>query len=327
MHVLVLGGGPDSEREVSLKSAHFIAEALRAAGHTVHNQTIDRVSIDQLQALPGEVIFPALHGGWGEGGPLQDILEADGRPFVGSMSHAARWAMDKIATKFTARAIGIPTTEVRLLDLRDTVCPMPFPVILKPVHDGSTVGLFVCSNDADWALARAKIDQARYTGDGAERVYMIEPCVQRPGGKKARELTVGLIDGKALPVIEIVPADGLYDYEAKYTRNDTQYLVQPALPSGMTERIQRATEEIARAMGIRHLARADFMLDGDNAQSSPSPQAWFLEINTLPGFTDHSLVPKSARQIGVAMPELCTNLVNMAVRDHLGIGVSTHAIA
>lgn len=314
--ILVLGGGPDAERDVSIKSAHFISLALREAGLVAHNQTIDRLNIDQLRALPGEVIFPALHGGWGEGGPLQDLLEADGRPFVGSMSLAARHAMDKIATKFTARSLDIPTPEVRLLDVRDTVCPLSLPVIIKPVHEGSTVGLFVCSTPDDWARARARIDEQRVAGVD-ERVYMIEPCVQRPGGRKARELTVGIIDGRPLPVIEITPAEGLYDYEAKYTRNDTAYLVEPRLPPGVTERIQRQTVEVARSMGVRHLARADFMLDADNdAPGSESATAWFLEINTLPGFTDHSLVPMAARHAGVPMPALCKRLVEMAVRDH-----------
>lgn len=316
--VLVLGGGPDAERDVSLKSAHFITLALREAGLAAHNQTIDRLSIDDLRALPGDIIFPALHGGWGEGGPLQDLLEADGRPFVGSMSLAARHAMDKIATKFTARSLGIPTPDVRLLDVRDTVCPLPFPVVLKPVHEGSTVGLFVCSSVDDWARARARIDEQRASGVD-ERVYMIEPCAQRPGGRKARELTVGIIDGQALPVIEITPAEGLYDYEAKYTRNDTAYLVEPKLPPGVTERIQRQTVELAKAMGVRHLARADFMLDADNdGPNAASATAWFLEINTLPGFTDHSLVPMAARHAGMPMPALCKRLVEMAVRDHAG---------
>jgi D-alanine-D-alanine ligase len=306
--VLVLGGGPDSEREVSLISAKYIAEALdRSDKYRAERRTIERISIDDLKAMPGEIIFPALHGGWGEGGPLQDLLESDGRPFVGSASRAARAAMDKVATKFVARALGIPTPVVHILDARDNVCPLPFPVIIKPVHEGSTVGLFVCTDLQKWAWARKTLDDDFMVGD--RRTYMIEPCITGPGGNKARELTVGVLDGKALPVIEIRPAEGLYDYEAKYTRNDTQYLLDPPLPPGVDARIKKQTEDLAREMGIRHVARADFMLDGDG-------QAWFLEINTLPGFTDHSLVPKAAKHTGLEMPELCTRLVDMAIRDH-----------
>lgn len=316
--ILVLGGGPDSEREVSLKSAHFIALALRECGRfaAVHNQTIDRLTLDELRKLPGDIIFPALHGGWGEGGPLQDLLESDGRPFVGSMSRAARHAMDKIATKFTARGLGILTPDVHVLDLRDGVCPLPFPVIIKPIHEGSTVGLFVCKTPQDWTSSRAVIAEQMATS-GEQRVYMIEPCVQRPGGLKARELTVGMIDGQALPVIEITPATELYGYEEKYTRNDTAYVVAPQLPPGVTERIQSQTVQLANATGIRHLARADFMLDADNhSPNAGSARAWFLEINTLPGFTDHSLVPMAARHVGLPMPVLCGKLIDMAIRDH-----------
>lgn len=306
--VLVLGGGPDSEREVSLVSAKYIADALDQSGrYQAERRTIDRITIDELRQMPGDVVFPALHGGWGEGGPLQDLLESDGRPFVGSASRAARAAMDKVATKFIASGLGIPTPAMHILDARDTVCPLPFPVIIKPVHEGSTVGLFVCTDLQKWAWARKTLDDDFVVGD--RRTYMIEPCITGPGGAKARELTVGLLDGRALPIIEIRPADGLYDYEAKYTRNDTQYLLDPPLPPGVAENIKRQTEDLARAMHIRHVARADFMLDGDG-------RAWFLEINTLPGFTDHSLVPKAARQTGVEMPEVCSRLVEMAIRDH-----------
>jgi D-alanine-D-alanine ligase len=319
--VLVLGGGPDSEREVSIKSAHFISEALRASKRFagVQNQTIEKLTPAQLKALPGDVIFPALHGGWGEGGPLQDLLDADGRPFVGCKAAAARHAMDKLATKFTAVKLGIPTPDCRVLDLRDAGCPLSLPVIIKPVHEGSTVGLYVCRTEKDWERSCAGIREEREgTRRGAsghpgmDRVYMIEACVSRPGGLKARELTVGLIDGEPLPVIEITPADGLYDYEAKYTRTDTNYLVEPRLPGKVTQIIQAQTAALAKAMGVRHLARADFMLDGDG----DGAVAWFLEINTLPGFTDHSLVPMAARHAGMEMPVLCARLVDMAIRDH-----------
>ncbi len=310
--VLVLGGGPDSEREVSLVSAKCIADALDATGKfRAERRTIDRLSIDELRQMPGEIVFPALHGAWGEGGPLQDLLEADGRPFVGSLSQGARWAMDKLATKLEAQRLGIPTPRAHILDPRDTVCPIAFPVIVKPVHEGSTVGLYVCGNAGAWGAARRAIDDAFMLGE--RRTYMIESCVTGSAGARARELTVGLIDGRALPIIEIKAADGLYDYEAKYTRNDTQYLLDPPLPAGVADRIKKQTEDLARAMGLRHVARADFMLDG-------AGQAWFLEINTLPGFTDHSLVPKAAGHIGMPMPALCARLVELAVRDRMAQG-------
>lgn len=306
LQILVLGGGPDSEREVSLRSARAITEALNVAGHRAVNQTIDRITVDQLAAMPGDVIFPALHGGWGEGGPLQDLLEADGRPFVGSAARAARHAMDKIATKFTASTLGIPTPPMHVLDMRDPVCPLPFPVVVKPVHEGSTIGLYVCRSDADWAQARRHIEQAAHSGDS--RSYIIEPCICRRDGRKARELTVGILDAAALPIIEITPAVELYDYEAKYNRDDTTYTPNPALPPGVAQKIGEQTLALAKALGVRHLARADFMLDDHGI-------AWLLEINTLPGFTDHSLVPMAARSMGLSMPALCGRLVELAIRD------------
>ena len=308
LSVLVLGGGPDAERDVSLNSARAIAEALVAAGHIVERRTIERVSATEIAHMPGEVVFPALHGGWGEGGPLQDILESDGRPFVGSMSQAARRAMDKITTKMVALELGIPTPAAHIVDWRDQVCPMELPAVIKPVHEGSTIGLYLCRTAVEWTDARAAITQEAASGE--TRAYMIERMIGGGGGgSKGRELTVGLLDGRALPIIEIVPADGLYDYEAKYTRDDTTYVVDPELPVGVAERIKEQTARVARALGVRHIARADFMLDS-------SVTAWFLEINTMPGFTDHSLVPKAARKMGLEMPELCSNLVRLAVRDH-----------
>lgn len=306
--VLVLGGGPDAEREVSLTSARFVADAIDASGGLrAIRETIGTVTLEELRGLPGDVIFPVLHGPWGEGGQLQDLLERDGRAFVGSGARAARLAMDKIATKAAALKVGIPTPEVRVLDLRDPVCPLSFPVIVKPVHEGSTIGLYVVNNERDWNAARESIraEQANASRPGSPgfRPYMIEPRVA------GRELTVGVIDGEALPIIEITPADGLYDYEAKYVRNDTRYTLDPELPRGVADLVKAYSVKLAYAIGVRHLARVDFMLDARGV-------AWMLEINTMPGFTDHSLVPMASKHAGVPMARLCATLVELALRDH-----------
>ena len=306
--VLVLGGGPDAEREVSLTSARFVGDALERSGRfNVVRQTIGTLSGEDLARLEADVIFPVLHGGWGEGGQLQDLLERDGRPFVGSGASAARAAMDKIATKMVALRESIPTPTAHILDLRDPSSPLPFPVIIKPVHEGSTIGLYVVDNLQQWQQARERIGQelasAAAGSPGASRSYMVEPKI------KGRELTVGVIDRDPLPIIEIAAAIGLYDYEAKYHRNDTRYTLDPSLPTGVADRIKRDSCRLAAAMGIRHLARADYMLDSDGT-------AWLLEINTIPGFTDHSLVPMAARHAGMAMPDLCAKLVELALRDH-----------
>lgn len=316
--VLVLGGGPDAEREVSIKSSTGIANALRQhGGYDVELRIIDTVCAAELAAIPADVIFPYLHGPWGEGGPLQDIIEADGRPFVGTNARGSRSAMDKIATKAAALDLGIATPPLWVLNTRDPVCPTTLPVIIKPVHEGSTVGLHVCGSRAQFvaAVEAIRAEQAANLAAGKPvRTYMIEPKVQGPGGKPARELTVGIIDGEPLPLIEIRPKDGLYDYEAKYTRDDTEYFVGPAiqnLPEAIARKISKATARLFRGMGLRHLARADFMLDSDG-------NPWFLEINTTPGFTDHSLVPKAAASAGLPMPALCAKLVELALRDAPG---------
>ena len=312
LSVLVLGGGPDAEREVSLTSSAAVCEALNAAENrarfNARREVIDRLTLAELRAMPGDIIFPVLHGGWGEGGPLQDLLEADGRPFVGSMARAARQAMDKLATKLVALRLGVPTTEAWTMDRRDPMTPCPLPLVIKPVHEGSTIGLHICRTMEEWNAARRAID--RETKAGETRAYMIEPLIgaDDSGHGAGRELTVGVIDGRALPIIEILPAQGLYDYQAKYTREDTRYTLDPALPDGVKARVQDQTVRLARAMGVRHLGRADFMLDRFGT-------AWLLEINTMPGFTGHSLVPMAARHAGISMPELCGSLAEMAVRD------------
>lgn len=280
-------------------SSRGVAEALSGAGHFVHYHVIDRLSAAQLADLPGEVVFPVLHGGWGEGGPLQDILEADGRPFVGCGSAAARLAMDKIATKLAAAGLGIPTAPAAVLNANDPALPIAAPAVLKPVHDGSSVGLHVCRTADELRAAHQTVLADQRVNPS--RVYMIERAIL--GG---RELTVGILGGEALPPIEIRPAAGVYDYQAKYFRDDTQYVVAPQLPGDTAETIQRRAIDLFRAIGGRHLSRVDFIL-------APEGTAYLLEVNTMPGFTSHSLVPKAARHIGLDFAALCERLVRMAL--------------
>ncbi len=314
--ILVLGGGPDAEREVSLKSSAAIAAGLQAGGrYDVNYQVISRVSLAELKALKGDLIFPALHGKWGEGGPLQLLLEADGRPFVGCAFAAARACMDKVLTKTVAQQVGLTVSPTMILDPADNLLPLPLPVVVKPIFEGSTIGLHICRTHEDWLKAHA-------SSAALGKPCLVEPYI------KGKELTLGLvaasknarlIDGptrlEPLPFIQITPAEGLYDYEAKYNRNDTKYLVGPPIPTDLRDRLGTLTRTLAESIpgrgvqGVRHLCRADFILDDDN-------RAWFLEINTMPGFTDHSLVPMAARAAGLDMPALCSLLADAAVRDH-----------
>jgi len=300
--VCVLGGGPDAERDVSLESAAGIAAALRAhAGLEVVEVTIDRPSIREVSAIDADVIWPALHGGFGEGGPLQDLLEDDGRPYVGSGPRAARLAMDKIATKVLTLELGIVAAPGAAVNPTDDRLALDPPLVLKPIHEGSSVGLHVCRSEADvrGAVEAVRKDVRAHPG----RAYMVEPLIS------GRELTVGVLDGDPLPTIEIIPAEEAYDYEAKYQRDDTRYELEPDLPEGVGERVSASAVRVCEALGVRHLARADFLLD-DRAE------AYLLEVNTMPGFTSHSLVPKAAHRIGLEMPALCARIVEMAIRDH-----------
>ena len=303
--VLVLMGGPDAERPVSLKSGAMVADALRRSGLRVEECTIDRPTAAEIHALPGDVVFPVLHGPFGEGGPLQELLDADGRPYVGCRPRAARLAMDKLATKSLARRLGIPTPPSQELHSGQS-CDIDPPLVIKPIDDGSTVDVFICRSRAEVDTAMSRIFAHR---DRAMAERFIE----------GREITVGWILGSTLPVIEIVPADGFYDYDAKYIRNDTEYVLDPERPeSWQRTRAKRSpldprfielarhfTDELVVGIGARHVARVDFLIDADGP--------WLLEINTMPGFTDHSLVPKAAAHAGIDFPRLCRSLVEAAL--------------
>lgn len=303
--VLILAGGPDSEREVSLTSAKYVAEALAASGKfRVNHIVIDIPTLADLKRMQGDVIWPVLHGPYGEGGPMQDLLEDDGRPYVGCGPMAARLAMDKVASKSFAVRAGLSVQPTAILKPNEPGLPMPLPLVLKPIFEGSTIGLFICRAEVEWRRAH---EQASATG----KPYMIEPFI------KGKEITLGLLDRglpggggpgtlRALPWIHIAPADGLYDYEAKYTRDDTQYRIDPELPEAVREITARGVESMAKLMGLRHLCRADFILDDED-------RAWFLEVNTMPGFTGHSLVPMAAASIGLEMPKLCAHIVERAL--------------
>ncbi len=305
--VLVLCGGPDAERDVSLRGADAVMRALNeTSDFRAEKIVIDRLSAHDLRQMPGDVVFPLLHGPWGEGGPLQDVLEADGRPYVGCRPSAARIAMDKLATKLAASRAGIFVPGGAVFNPNDAEPPIPLPVVVKPNFEGSTIGLFICRTREQWDKAHA---ETKRSGKPA----LVEPFI------KGRELTAGVLDNgdglSSLPLIEIAPKDGFYDFDAKYLRNDTRYTVDPDIGFGLTHAIQRRALDLANAIGVRHLARADFILPEEpNVDGDIEPI--LLEINTMPGFTDHSLVPMAAANIGLDMPALCASLVRCAVRDY-----------
>lgn len=294
--VLVLGGGPDLEREVSLLSSAAVAQALRDAGHDV---TLADISPVDTAALKDDydVIFPVLHGPFGEGGPLQDILEARGLPYVGCGPAAARTAMDKVATKRVAIAHGIPTPEYQVLGERDAM-EIAAPLVLKPVDEGSSLGVEICRTEG-------LIEQARGRLHPKHGKLLVERFID------GREITVGIVADQVLPPILIVPAAKFYDYEAKYISDQTKYLFETGLSPDRVNLVQSLALKLYKAIGCRHISRVDFIVDG-------AGDFWLLEINTMPGFTSHSLVPMGAAKAGMAMPALCDRLVRLAHQEAAG---------
>lgn len=291
LNILVLGGGPDREREVSLRSSAAVAAALKQAGHQV---TLADVAPDRLEALntPCDVVFAILHGRWGEGGLLQRILEVRGMKFVGAGSHAAAMAMDKAASKQVAEKLGVPTAPWQHLSAKSEL-KMKAPLVLKALTEGSSYGIYICKTEEQAQSSRAEL----------HKHFAFGLAEQFIGGK---EITVGIVGDTVLPPIQIEPKTEFYDLQAKYSRNDTHYNFEIDLPARVIDQLKEYAWKMHTGLGSRHLGRVDFIVD---AQQRP----WFLEINTLPGFTDHSLVPKAAAKIGWNMPQLCDKIARLAL--------------
>ncbi len=293
LRITVLAGGPSAEREVSLASGQAVAEALRRRGHTVFVSDIDA---DHLEALDraADVIFPALHGTFGEDGTLQRIMEDRGLCFVGSGSWASATAMDKAATKAIAQRLGIPTPEYEVIELGSAVTLAP-PVIVKPIAQGSSVATSVIKSGP----VQPVVD------DVAQRfgAALVERFID------GAELTVGILGGRALPAIRIQPRREFYDYTAKYEDEGTEYLLDTGFSDKLLARLADWSRTLFEELGCRHLGRIDWIV-------TPDEQPWFLEVNTLPGFTSHSLVPKAAQATGIGFDELVERIVRMALEDH-----------
>jgi D-alanine-D-alanine ligase len=292
--VAVLYGGPPdcAEREVSLRSGAAVARGLAAAGCKVSEVDVQGADF----ALPRgvEVVFPVLHGTFGEDGQLQDILESKGVPYVGSGVLASYNAFDKVRSKQIFGMEGIPTPAYEILlrhGTRNFV--LPLPVFVKPSRQGSSVGAHPVqkADQVDCALADA-FQHDEYV--------LVEEFIA------GKELTVGFVGDEPLPVIEVKPLDGWYDYTNKYTKGKTEYIVPAELPPAVTSAVQFTAKRAYLALGCRHMGRVDLMLGEEDA-----PQV--LEVNTIPGFTDTSLLPKAARAAGIGFEQLCLRLVEMAL--------------
>jgi D-alanine-D-alanine ligase len=290
--ITVMLGGPSAEREVSLRSGAAVARALRSLGHQVHE--LDPRS--QAWSLPEgtQVVFLALHGSYGEDGTVQRRLEDLGVPFTGCDSEASRLAFDKVITKRRCMAAGVPTAPFEVLSSPTAPWPAGWqpPLVLKPVRQGSSVGLRFVESMDDWRAALADAFQ-----------YDAEVLVE--GRITGRETTVGILNGTALPLVEIRPKAGAYDYRNKYSPGATDYLCPAPFDGVTTARIQKAGLDAFHAIGGRDYARVDVMVRPDGGPV-------VLEVNTLPGMTETSLLPKAAAARGLTFPALCQRMVDLA---------------
>ncbi|CAN7453753.1 D-alanine--D-alanine ligase [Pseudomonas sp. LjRoot71] len=286
--VAVLFGGKSAEREVSLKSGNAVLQALLAAG-------VDAFGIDAgddlLQRLTAEKIdraFIVLHGRGGEDGSMQGLLECAGIPYTGSGILASALAMDKLRTKRVWLSLGLPTPAHAALaseaDCHAAAAELGFPLFVKPAHEGSSIGMAKVS-DVD-ALIAAWKDASRYDSQ-----VLVEQMIAGP------EFTIAMLRGQVLPPIALGTPHSFYDYDAKYLANDTQYRIPCGLSAEKEAELKDLTARACEAVGTQGWARADVMQDADG-------KFWLLEVNTVPGMTDHSLVPMAARAAGLDFQQL-----------------------
>jgi D-alanine-D-alanine ligase len=295
--VAVVMGGDSAERQVSLWSGEAVLRALKNSGVDV--ERVDGIPALLERARSGEIdrVFNILHGRGGEDGVLQGALEALKIPYTGSGVLGSALTMDKHRTKQLWLAAGLPTPPAIKLHAGESatsaIATIGLPVVVKPIHEGSSVGVTKVYREAELASA---LDAAART-DGE---ILIERLIEGP------EYTVGILDGQALPSIRIQPADGFYDFNNKYLSNDTQY----HCPSGLSEAQEASLRVLALqsfdAAGCLGWGRIDVMADRDGG-------FWLLEVNTAPGMTDHSLVPKAAAAIGIDFPTLCLKILKTSL--------------
>lgn len=292
--ITVLMGGPSAEREVSLRSGAAVARALRSLGHTVHE--MDPTPGDLRLAPQTEVVFLALHGTYGEDGTVQAELDARGVPYTGCDAEASRVAFDKVLTKQRCLEAGVPTARFAVMESLTAPWPGGWapPVVLKPVRQGSSVGLHFVDQIEEWPSAL--VEAFRYD----DKVLLEERI---PG----REVTVGILEDEPLPLVEVRPKGGAYDYHHKYTAGETDYLCPAPFDETTTRRIQAAGLGAFRAVGGRDYGRVDVMV-------RPNGEPVVLEVNTLPGMTETSLLPKAAAAAGLSYAALCQRMIELALR-------------
>ena len=293
--VAVLMGGDSAEREISLKSGAAVLTALQAAGVDAHGMDPADAGF-HTQLLGGDFVrvFIALHGRGGEDGIIQGLLESAGVPYTGSGVLGSALAMDKLRTKQVWQSAAIPTPAFRLLETRAEAeaarDELEYPVIVKPAHEGSSIGISKVDAAADlqaaWELA------ARYDSS-----VLVEQWIS------GAEYTAGILGGHALPLIRLETPNIFYDFDAKYAADTTRYLIPCGLDEARERELQALSLAAFRAVGASGWGRVDFMLD-------EAGRPWFIEVNTVPGLTDHSLVPMAAQAQGIDFTQLVMRILD-----------------
>jgi D-alanine-D-alanine ligase len=294
--VAVLLGGRSAERPVSLKSGTMVLNALRARGVDAHPFDPQDRGLEALIAERFDRVFIALHGRLGEDGTMQGALELLGIPYTGSGVLASALAMDKWRTKLVWQAVGIATPPYELLrtdaDFQAVVERLGLPIMVKPANEGSSIGMTKVKRAGD-------LEEAYTLAANYDPLVIAEQFIDGP------ELTAGVLGSQALPLIRLETARDFYDYDAKYVSDDTQYILPCGLPPDAELAIQDEVLRAFQALGCRGWGRVDLMLDHHG-------KPYFLEINTSPGMTDHSLVPMAARHAGIPFEELCVRILESA---------------
>jgi len=289
LKVAVIYGGPSPEADISRKSARSVISALKKKGHQVFEIELDETIVEELKKINPERVFIVLHGSPGEDGTVQGLLEITGLKYTGCNTETSAICMDKDVTKRILKTYGIPVPAGETYFKGDRVEPVEFPCVVKPARTGSTVGI---------SLARDKESFKR----AVEEAFKYDSKILVEEYIDGRELTVAVINGKALPPVEIITESGFYDFDSKYTKPSTQYKIPAQLSPRLEERIRKISEKTFKVLECKGAVRIDFRIDKWN-------NPYILEVNTIPGMTERSLLPKAARAAGMEFEDLIEEIL------------------
>ncbi len=288
-------GGKSKEREISFKSGEAILNSLTRQGYNAFSIDAGDNLVSDLLAQKADVAIIALHGLYGEDGTVQGLLEMMKIPYSGSGVLPSALCMDKALTKQLVSAMDVPVAVSCVIQEGDAVesaCAkqtIPFPLVVKPNREGSTLGISIVS-------------EANQLTEAVRKGLIFDDTVLLESFIKGQEVTVGVLNGQALPVLEVVPESGFYDYEAKYTKGKTEYIVPARISEASTRLLQQQSERIANRLDLQGVVRVDFIVE-------ESGRPIFLEVNTIPGMTETSLIPKAAKAMGLSFDQVVEEIL------------------